>query len=242
MAAKPASFRRKLLLALIAILVAIGAAAALTIGPLLLEPNRYAHVASIERRGDYRDPALLAAAWDLPVARLYRRRPYEFQNNQSYCGPASLANVLRSMGRPVTQRQAIDGSAFEPWFGVLVGGMTIEELATLTRERSGRRVAIVRAPSLAAFRAEIARTNDPARRYIVNFHRGPIFGRGHGHHSPLLGYLADRDLVLVGDVNADYRPFLVPTERLWRAATTIDSATGRARGLIRIDAGVSVTS
>lgn len=69
-------------------------------------------------------------------------------------------------------------------------------------------------------------------RAIVNFHRGPLFARGHGHFSPVLGYLADRDLVFVGDVNRDYRPYLVPTERLWRAAATVDSATGKSRGLL----------
>ncbi len=235
MPAKPISFRRKLLWALLALLIVVTAGAALTIGPLLFERNEYAHVTSIETRADYRDPQLMAAAWSLPIARLYRRGPYEFQDNPSFCGPASLANALRSTGRTLSQHQAIDGSRFEPWFGVLIGGMTIDELAELARERSGRRVTVIRAPTLAAFRAEMRRTNDPAYRTIVNFHRGPLFGRGHGHHSPILGYLARRDLVLVGDVNADYRPFLVSSERLWRATNIVDAATGRARGLIRIE-------
>ncbi|MBL0914397.1 MAG: C39 family peptidase [Sphingopyxis sp.] len=235
MPSKPISFRRKFLWALAALVLMIVAAAGVTIGPLLFERNHYAHVVSVERRDDYRDPELMAAAWALPAARLYRRTSYEFQGNQSFCGPASLANVLRSMGRNVSQQQAIDGSPYEPWFGILIGGMTLDELAALTQQRSGQRVSVVRDQSLTGFRAEMARSNDPAFRYIVNFHRGPIFGRGHGHFSPVLGYLADRDLVLVGDVNADYRPFLVSSERLWRAANTIDTATGKARGLIRVD-------
>ena len=74
--------------------------------------------------------------------------------------------------------------------------------------------------------------NDPHFRFIANYHRGPLFGRGHGHFSPLLGYLASHDLVLVGDVNAEYRPFLVSTERLWGSVDTVDSATGKKRGLI----------
>lgn len=32
--------------------------------------------------------------------------------------------------------------------------------------------------SLAQFREEMQRTNDPTVRTIVNFHRGPIFGKG----------------------------------------------------------------
>ena len=235
MPATPISFRRKLLWALLALLIIVIAGAALTIGPLLFERNDYARVTSIETRPDYREPQLMAAAWRLPVAQMYRRGPYEFQVNPSFCGPASLANALRSTGRNLSQHQAIDGSRFEPWFGILIGGMTIDDLAALARERSGERVTVIRAPTLAAFRAEMRRTNDPAYRTIVNFHRGPLFGRGHGHHSPILGYLAPRDLVLVGDVNADYRPFLVSSERLWRAANIVDAATGRPRGLIRID-------
>jgi hypothetical protein len=88
---------------------------------------------------------------------------------------------------------------------------------------------------LAEFRAAMISGNDPAKRLIVNFHRGPLFGRGAGHFSPILGYLPDRDLVFVGDVNGDYRPFLVDSERLWRAVTTLDGASGKARGLLIID-------
>ena len=81
----------------------------------------------------------------------------------------------------------------------------------------------------------MALINNPRYRIIANFHRGPLFGRGHGHFSPLLAYLPDRDLVLVGDVNAAYRPFLVSTDRLWRAVDTVDPETGKKRGLAVLD-------
>lgn len=233
---QPMPFRRKLLWSLLALVAILLAAAAVTIGPLLFERNAYAHVASVERRADYRDPQLMAAAWALPAARLYNRRAYEYQDNPSFCGPASLANVLHSLGRGGSQHRAIDSTRFEPWFGVLIGGMTIDDFAALARERTARPVTIVRHPTLAEFRALMRSANDPAFRYVANFHRGPLFGRGHGHFSPILGYLESRDLVLVGDVNADYRPFLVDSERLWRATNTIDSATGNWRGIVRIEA------
>src|SRR5262249_44224338 len=118
--------------------------------------------------------------------------------------------------------------------GVLPAGLTLDEEAQLARQRLRRTVTILRSLSLAEFRIHMAAANDPSRRYIVNFHRGPLFGRGGGHFSPVLGYLADRDLVFVGDVNARYGPFLVSSERLWRAADTIDSTTGQKRGLILI--------
>ncbi|MEE7449763.1 phytochelatin synthase [Methylobacterium radiotolerans] len=205
---------------------------AVTLGPVLLRPNAYKAVASIETQPSFHDPALLARAWALPVAEKYRQRPYEYQSNPSFCGPASVANLLRSLGVDFAQADVIRGTRFQPWFGLLVNGLTLEELADLIRRRLDRPVHIVRDLSLAAFREAMERSNDPNRRLIVNFHRGPLFGRGAGHFSPVLGYLPDRDLVFVGDVNGDYTPFLVGTERLWQAATTIDSASGKARGLL----------
>ena len=224
-------FGRALAVLGVGVLLSVGWVA-VKVGPLLLEPNRYANVASIERSVDYRDAALLSEAWRLPVAERYAQRPFEFQHNQSFCGPTSAADVLHSLGDRRTQDQVLARSSHPTWFGYLLGGLTLDEEASLLQTQSGRPVRILRGLTLDRFRAEMRAVNDPHRRYVVNFHRGPLFGRGHSHFSPLLGYLADRDLVLVGDVNAAYRPFLVATDRLWRAADTVDEATGRKRGLI----------
>ncbi|OHV17567.1 hypothetical protein BK022_04825 [Methylorubrum extorquens] len=212
-----------------------GFAGAATVGAHLLRPNAYASVTSIEARSDFQDPALLAQAWALPVAAAYRRRPYEYQRNPSFCGPATVANLLRSLGVDFSQADVLRGTAFQPWFGVLVNGLTLEELADLLRRRLDRQVHVVRDLSLPAFREAMKSSNDPDKRLIVNFHRGPLFGRGAGHFSPVLGYLSGEDLVFVGDVNADYRPFLVRTDRLWRAVSTLDGTSGKARGLLIID-------
>jgi hypothetical protein len=225
--------RRSAILGGIALLVGIVGAARL--GPRLVGPNADTSVISIATRPDFQDPALLARAWTLPVAAAYRRRPYEYQSNPSFCGPASVANLLRSLGVDFSQADVLRGTAFQPWFGVLVNGLTLDELAELIRRRLDRPVRAVRDLSLAEFRAAMISGNDSAKRLIVNFHRGLLFGRGAGHFSPILGYLPDRDLVFVGDVNGDYRPFLVDSERLWRAVTTLDGASGKARGLLIID-------
>lgn len=218
--------------ALAGLLAAFAILAAVIIGPLLLAPNDYEGVPSIEARQDYRDARLMTSAWQLPVARQYRAGGFEYQDNPSFCGPTSLANMLKSTGTATDQKKVIDGTELEPWFGILVGGLTIDELASLTRQRAGATVGIVRDPDLAQFRSWLRRSNDPRYRIIANFHRGPLFGRGHGHFSPILGYLEKEDLVLVGDVNRDYRPFLVSSERLWQATDTIDEETGKERGLI----------
>ena len=82
--------------------------------------------------------------------------------------------------------------------------------------------------------APISKGPDPPRSDFLPF-LAPLFGRGGGHHSPIGGYLPDPDLVLVLDVNGSYKPWLVKSERLFEAMNTVDSSTGRKRGLIRIE-------
>jgi hypothetical protein len=61
-----------------------------------------------------------------------------------------------------------------------------------------------------------------------------LFGKGVGHHSPIAGYLEDRDLVFVLDVNAKFGPWLVPSERLYQAMNAPDASTGAQRGLLLV--------
>ncbi|HEY6557684.1 MAG TPA: phytochelatin synthase family protein [Polyangiaceae bacterium] len=46
-------------------------------------------------------------------------------------------------------------------------------------------------------------------------------------------------LVLVLDVNGSFEPWLVTPERLFRAIDSVDSATGKKRGLLVISESVS---
>lgn len=192
-------------------------------------------VTSIERSPSYQAQALLEKAWALPVAATYRAG-YDVQRNASFCGPASVVNVQRSLGARSDQAVVLEGTGVSSVFG-FVPGLTLDELATVTRHRTGRNVTILRELDLPTLRTELAKANDPAVRFIANFHRGPLFGRGGGHHSPIAGYLPEEDLVFVLDVNASYQPWLVSPERLLEAMTTVDSATGLQRGLLRIEPG-----
>ena len=75
-------------------------------------------------------------------------------------------------------------------------GMTIEEVADLTRLYFNKdQVHVLQDLDLNTFRKIIQSSNDPTKRILINFHRGPLFGTGGGHHSPIGGYLADEDLV-----------------------------------------------
>jgi hypothetical protein len=215
----------------------VAAAFALAAAAFALVPNGHEQlpgVVSIETNEAYKDPALISKAWRLPVAAAYHAAQFDYQHNQSFCGPTSVVDVMRSLGRKSSQSDVLDGSKVWTVFGyVAPAGMTLDEEADLLRLRTGAPVKVLRDLDLAAFRAELPRMNDPSFRYIVNFSRGPLFGRGHGHHSPILGYLADEDLVFIGDVNHDFAgPWLVQADRLFQAINTPDDSSGKKRGLL----------
>jgi hypothetical protein len=152
------------------------------------------------------------------------------------CGPTSAANVIRSLGSgAATVDDVLAGTGRCRWFGFCWKGLTLEELAQLVGAKTDRRVRLIRDLTLAQFREEMARSNDANRRYIVNFNRGLLFGRGGGHHSPVGGYLADRDLVFVLDVNSSFGPWLVSTARLFQAVDSVDPDGGAKRGLIVVE-------
>lgn len=197
-------------------------------------PKRYP-VESIALLPQYQDSRLLERAWALPVAARFGGT-VESQQNVSVCGLASAANVFRSLGTgPTTASSVADGTGKCRLLGYCWNGLTLDELADVIRSKTDRKVVVLRDLSLEQLREELAKANDPGRRYIVNFHRGLLFGQGGGHHSPLGGYLPDRDLVFVLDVNARYGPWLVPTQRLYAAMDSVDSESGKKRGLLLIE-------
>jgi hypothetical protein len=197
-------------------------------------PSPYGHVTSIERTPTFRNAALIAEAERMPVARSYLSRSFEYQHNPSVCGPTSAADVLHSLGHSDSQTDVMTRAGVTSVFGYVIPGLTLDQEAAVLRKTTGDPVTLLRDLDLMAFRGWLARANDPKLRLVVNFHRGPMFGRGHGHFSPVLAYLPGRDLVLVGDVNHDYGIYLVSSSRLFDAMNTIDSVTGKKRGLLMV--------
>jgi hypothetical protein len=185
---------------------------------------------SIRATWQYQDAALLARAWTLPAA--HRIKPtFRSQRNGSTCGPASVANVFRSLSHDVDEAKVLEGTG---WCrtGVCFGGLTLDQLASVAATNPGHRPTVLRDLSFEQFTEQLRRSNDPDRRYIVNFHRGPLFRQGAGHHSPIGGYLEAEKLVFILDTNDSYRPFLVDARRLFQAMNTHDSSSGQTRGLL----------
>lgn len=203
-------------------------------GPVVLVQSEAAASVSIKTQRSYQDALLLDKAWALPVAASYKPH-IEFQRNGSFCGPTSLANVQHSLGQSGDQSTVLDGTGISTWLGYLPRGLTLDELADIARQKLGKHVTVMRGLDLAGFRQQLKLANDPSRRYVINFSRQPLFGAGGGHHSPIAGYLADEDLVLVLDVNSDFGPWLVKPERLWAAMNTVDDSSHKLRGLLLID-------
>jgi hypothetical protein len=217
-------------------LVAVLTGASVTIVPPLMSGGQadYSHVVSIKEAREYQDPVLLQRAWALPVAMLYRS-DIVFQRNASVCGPTSIVNVLHSLHQPGDQSSVLEGTGISTVFGYLPEGVTLDQLAEIARHKLRRKVSVLRDLDLASFRIQLSHANDLSRRYVVNFTRGPLFGVGGGHHSPIAGYLVDEDLVLVLDVNKTYGPWLVKSKRLYDAMNTIDTGAQKRRGLLLIE-------
>jgi hypothetical protein len=179
-----------------------------------------------------RTSELMEQAWRLPVAATFNRQ-VSWQSNGSRCGPAAVANANRSLGeKAITEGKVLAGTG-RCWTGVCIMGLTLDELADVARVNTPRKITVLRDFSEDQFRDHLRRSNDPSRRYIVNFNRDRIFGAGAGHHSPIAGYLENEDLVFVLDVNSSFQPWLVERTRLFTAIDTFDG--DKKRGLLLIE-------
>jgi hypothetical protein len=177
-------------------------------------------------------PELINRGWQLPVATTFKAE-ITWQSNSSRCGPASVANTFRSLGeQETTEGEVLEGTG-KCWTGICFLGLTLDELADVARTKTHRNITILRNLTDEEFRDHMKRSNDPSRRYIVNFAREKIFGAGVGHFSPIGGYLEAEDLVFVLDVNERYKPWLIERQRLFDAMDTFDGT--KKRGLLLIE-------
>lgn len=118
---------------------------------------------------------VLERAWSLPVAATFGRT-VAWQSNGSLCGPASVANVLRSLGEPADTEVEVLAGTGKCRLGFCFMGLGLDELADVARAHTQRKVTVLRGLTAEEFHEHLRRANDPGRRYIVNFTREKIFG------------------------------------------------------------------
>ena len=182
------------------------------------------------------------------------------QANLAYCGVASGVMALNSLAVPAppasgygryrfwTQDNLFAAEAsravLEPE-QVARHGMTLQQLRALLASTGVQATAIHGdALNLAAFRRLVAANlANPSDRLLVNYLRSSLGQQGGGHISPLAAYHASSDRVLLLDV-ARYRypSVWVPLQALWHAMRTIDSDSGRSRGLVVVGRAPSTPS
>jgi hypothetical protein len=201
------------------------------------DPESTVH--SIKNEKNYQNEAMLASAWQLPVASTYKNN-FVYQENSAFCGPASIVNTLNSLGvRGVSQSKVIENSSTY-YIKARILGLTLDEMNKMFKDnlkKSGHSewsVTEYRDLTINEFRNHMRQANRPDFRYVINFSRLPLFGVDIGHHSPIGGYIENSDSVFLLDVLEDYKPFIVSTEKLFIAMNTIDSETEKKRGLIQL--------
>ena len=89
------------------------------------------------------EPAVIERAWMLPVASTFNQT-VDWQSNASRCGPASIANVFRSLGESKQTESAVLAGTNWCWTGYCILGLTLDELAEVARTYPNRRVTVLR--------------------------------------------------------------------------------------------------
>lgn len=175
------------------------------------------------------------------------------QITQSYCSVASAITVLNSLPiqKPVDPRYApyayfTQSNYFSPRVSkvisartVLAMGMTREEMSK-TLNANGVLAHSIPGDTLSddSLRALLQKAlGDDGQFVLANYLRATFNQVGGGHWSALAAYDAASDHVLILDVaKYKYPPVWVSVHSLRDAIATLDSASGKSRGLVLVSA------
>jgi glutathione gamma-glutamylcysteinyltransferase len=174
---------------------------------------------------------------------------FHTQSEPSFCGLGTLVIVLNALA--IDPGRTWKGSwrwfaedmldCCRPLDEIKTEGITLSEFVCLARCNGAHAEASrPQASSLETFRREVHEVTSGADRghLVVAYDRATLGESGAGHFSPVGGYHAGRDLVLLLDVaRFKYPPHWVPLERLWEAMAPLDPSTGKSRGFIRLTRG-----
>ena len=174
------------------------------------------------------------------------------QQNQAYCGVASLVMVLNALHMPAPASEELAPfSAFDqsnifnsrteavlPRTVIEENGMTLDQLGALAKA-AGLKADVHHAAdsNLDDFRRRASEHLRTTGQYvIVNYLRSAIGQQKYGHISPLAAYDADSDRFLILDVSRyKYPPVWVTAKELFAAMSTPDKDNdNRSRGFVEI--------
>jgi glutathione gamma-glutamylcysteinyltransferase len=172
---------------------------------------------------------------------------FHTQADPAFCGLGTLVCALNALGVDPSRQWKGPWRWFseelldccKPLDEIRRSGVSLDEVACLAR-CAGASVEQHRAgdgAGVAAFRADVIEiaTRDDAPVLIVNYSRFPLGQTGDGHFSPIGGYHAPSDQVLVLDTaRFKYPPHWVPLPLLFAAMQAEDDATGEPRGWLRL--------
>ena len=173
--------------------------------------------------------------------------------------PGTLAGSAGAAGAAWTERAlaslpASGGWRARPWSDVLQCGTDVDEICALLRAAGATRTRLEHArddvpahaygggaagAGLAAFREAVAdAAARPAGRFLLmSFSRAALRQTGDGHFSPLGGYHAASDSLLVLDAaKFKYPPYWCGVRDMWAAMQATDWVTGRPRGYLVVEA------
>ncbi|XP_024019168.1 glutathione gamma-glutamylcysteinyltransferase 3 isoform X2 [Morus notabilis] len=179
---------------------------------------------------------------------------YQTQSEPAYCGLATLSMVLNALSIDPGRKwkgpwRWFDDSMLdccEPLEKIKTEGITFGKVACLAH-CNGAKVEPFRTDesTVDEFRTRVVSCSSLEDCHVISsYHRGVFKQTGTGHFSPIGGYHAGRDMVLILDVaRFKYPPHWVPLTLVWDAMNTIDESTGHRRGYMiisRLDRAPSI--
>ncbi|ORY00139.1 Phytochelatin-domain-containing protein [Basidiobolus meristosporus CBS 931.73] len=162
------------------------------------------------------------------------------QSEPSYCGPSSLAMVLNAMEIDPKKRwkgnwrwyseELLEG--FDPAKQFKCNGVNDSEFLELAQNHCEVEAKSARDVTLQEFVDDLKRVCSRGTEHIVlSFSRRGLDQAGEGHFSPIGGYNADRQQVLIMDVTrSKYPSYYVSVERIYKSMCEVDKSTGLSRG------------
>jgi Phytochelatin synthase len=174
------------------------------------------------------------------------------QDNQAYCGVASIVMVLNSLGisapeasqykpfKIFTQQNLFDLEKTKKITTAEVvsrEGMTLEQIAGLISSYDVQAQVYHAADSSVDEFRKLAINNlkQPNNYIIINYLRKAIGQETGGHISPLAAYNEATDRFLILDVSRyKYPPIWVKAADLWKAMNTTDTSVNKTRGFVVI--------